>query len=116
MKTYNYFEEICDDVRNYIEENEIEVTEENREDVEDLLNERLWLEDSVTGNGSGSYTFSRYQAEENLCHNMHLLIEASVEWGADLGNWVEKGAEFCDVTIRCYLLRQCISAVLSEIV
>lgn len=30
-----------------------------REDFENDLNEVLWESDSVTGNGSGSYTFSR---------------------------------------------------------
>ena len=30
-------------------------------------------------------------------------------------NPIEKGAEWCDVTIRCYLLNQAISSVLEEI-
>lgn len=73
MTTYNYLESVKEDVRNYIEENAIVVTSNNREELEQELNDTLFTEDSVTGNASGSYTFSTWQAEENLCHNIELL-------------------------------------------
>lgn len=114
MKTYDYLENVKEDVRNYIEENKIVVTSSNREEVEQELNDTLFVNDSVTGNASGSYTFSTWQAEENLCHNMELLMEALTEFGCDL-SYLGKGAEACDVTIRCYLLGQAISEVLDEI-
>lgn len=114
MKTYDYLENVKEDVRNYIEENKIVVTSSNREEVEQELNDTLFVNDSVTGNASGSYTFSAWQAEENLCHNFELLTEALTEIGYDL-SYLEKGAEACDVTIRCYLLGQAISEVLDEI-
>lgn len=114
MKTYDYLENVKEDVRNYIEENKIVVTSSNREEVEQELNDTLFVDDSVTGNASGSYTFSAWQAEENLCHNFELLTEALTEFGCDL-SYLEKGAEACDVTIRCYLLGQAISEVLDEI-
>lgn len=114
MKTYDYLENVKEDVRNYIEENKIVVTSSNREEVEQELNDTLFVNDSVTGNASGSYTFSAWQAEENLCHNFELLTEALTEFGCDL-SYLEKGAEACDVTIRCYLLGQAISKVLDEI-
>jgi hypothetical protein len=114
MKTYDYLENVKEDVRNYIEENKIIVTSSNREEVEQELNDTLFVNDSVTGNASGSYTFSTWQAEENLCHNLELLTEALTEIGCDL-SYLEKGAEACDVTIRCYLLGQAISEVLDEI-
>lgn len=115
MKTYDYLENVKEDVRNYIEENKIVVTSSNREEVEQELNDTLFVNDSVTGNASGSYTFSTWQAEKNLCHNFELLTEALTEFGCDLSH-LEKGAEACDVTIRCYLLGQAISKVLDEIV
>lgn len=114
MKTYNYLECVKKDVRNYIEENKIVVTSSNLEEVEQELNDTLFVNDSVTGNASGSYTFSTWQAEENLCHNFDLLTEALAEFGCDL-SYLEKGAEACDVTIRCYLLGRAISEVLDEI-
>lgn len=69
----------------------------------------------MTGNASGSYTFNTWQAEEYLCHNMDLLEEACAEFGEDVGNAVECGAEYCDVTIRCYLLSGAISDALDEL-
>lgn len=61
MKTYDYLENVKEDVRNYIEENKIVVTSSNREEVEQELNDTLFVNDSVTGNASGSYTFSTWQ-------------------------------------------------------
>ena len=114
MEKYNYYQAVKEDVLNYIKENEIVITEENSEEVEGQLNEDCWISDSVTGNASGSYTFNTWQAEENLCHNWDLLAEALQEFGCDI-NFIERGAEACDVTIRCYLLSQCIASAIDEI-
>ena len=115
MARYNYLESVKEDVLSYIQENEIKVYTSNREEVEEQLNEDLWVEDSVTGNASGSYTFSTWQAEENLCHNWELLAEAMEAFGGSAGEALERGAEYCDVTIRCYLLGQAIAEVLDEV-
>lgn len=112
---YNYLEAVTADVIDYISENNITVTTENRDEVEQQLNDDLWAVDSVTGNASGSYTFSTWQAEENLCHNLDLLEEACEEFGSDVAELLNDGAEACDVTIRCYLLGQAISAALDEV-
>lgn len=103
MERYDYLEAIKEDVLNYINENNIVVTSENRDEVEQDLNDTLFTCDSVTGNASGSYTFNTWTAEEYLCHNWELLAEALTEFGCDM-SYVERGAESCDVTIRCYLL------------
>ncbi len=58
MEKYDYMAAVCDDVRAYIESNEIKVTTNNRDELEEQLNEDLFCEDSVTGNASGSYTFT----------------------------------------------------------
>lgn len=115
METYDYLENVKEDVRNYIEENKIVVTSSNREEVEQELNDTLFVNDSVTGNASGSYTFSTWQAEENLCHNFELLTEALTDFGYNDLSYLKKGAEACDVLIRCYLLGQAILEVLGEI-
>ena len=109
---YNYLENVKEDVRMYIDEN-IDLKEYTQEELEEYLNETLFVEDSVTGNASGSYTFNAYEAEENLCHNMELLQEALEEFGCGT-EYLEKGAEACDVTIRCYLLGRAIAEVLEE--
>lgn len=101
---YNYRKAVLEDVRNYIE-NEIKLKDfRDLDDLRDYLNDTLWLDDSVTGNGSGSYTFSTWKAEENLCHNLDLLGEAMEKFGCRPGDLMENGPEWADVTIRCYLL------------
>lgn len=42
MKTYDYLENVKEDVRNYIEENKIVVTSSNREEVEQELKDTLF--------------------------------------------------------------------------
>ena len=113
---YDYIKEMLEDVKNYIEENKDNESYDfnNREELESLLYDDLWIDDSVTGNGSGSYTFSTYQAEENISHNMDLLKEACQEFGSDPFELLEN-PEKADVTIRCYLLGQVISMALDEI-
>lgn len=110
MERYDYRAEICEDIKAYIAEAEIEITPENVDDWKEALVDTLWAHDSVTGNASGSYTFNAWRAEEYLCHNWELMQEAMQEFGiAKLG-----GAEAMDVTIRCYLLNECISEVLDK--
>ncbi len=111
MQKYDYFEAVCNDVRDYIKENINAADFSDREELEEHLNDMLWAEDSVTGNASGSYTFNAYKAEEDLCHNLDLLKEAYDEFGGtpDFYN-----SESCDVTIRCYLLGSAIVEVLND--
>ena len=115
MEKYNYLENVTADAKTAILENMDMWEWHNREELEENANDWLWTADEVTGNGSGSYTFSAWQAEENLCHNMDELEDACDEFGQDIGEAVKHGAEYCDVTIRCYLLGQAISAALDEL-
>ena len=111
---YDYREAVKEDVLEYIR-NEINLEDfDTLEELEEHLNETLWTEDSVTGNASGSYTFSTYEAEENICHNLDLLGEALDEFGGSC-DILKDGAEAADVTIRCSLLGESIAAALEEI-
>lgn len=112
MEKYNYRESICEDIREYIKEHDIVVTTENKDELYEELNDKLWVDDSVTGNASGSYTFNAWRAEEYLCHNMDLLQDACEEFCCEPKI---DSAEWCDVTIRCYLLGECLSEVLDEL-
>lgn len=113
--SYNYRKAIARDIMDYIN-SEIIFDEwiENREGLEEHLNDVLFIDDSVTGNASGSYTFNTYKAEEYIAHNWDILADAIDEWGLDC-NPFAKGAEWCDVTIRCFLLSECIAMVLDEL-
>lgn len=124
MSNYNYREALKQDIRDYIEDNYIidELAEIARYSIDDLfekLNDELWIEDSVTGNGSGSYTFNRYEAEEYVIDNIPLCTDACEEFGIDSKTFCEKilnkDWEYLDVTIRCYLLNECLIDVLNEL-
>lgn len=125
MEKYDYLSAVKENVKSWINDNDewradyadesgTWLRDDNRDDIEEDLNDRLFIEDSVTGNASGSYTFSTWEAEENLCHNLDLLGEALTEFCCEPNYITEKGAEACDVMIRCYLLGQAISEVLNE--
>ena len=111
---YNYLENVKEDVKEYLKENyNVETMEEIEEIDKDSLYDELFVEDSVTGNASGSYTFSTYKAEENLCHNLDLLKEALECFCSNI-NYIEN-PEACDVTIRCYLLGNAIEEAIEEL-
>lgn len=112
---YDYREAVKSDVLDYIR-NEINFEDfDSLEELEENLNDDLWINDSVTGNASGSYYCSSYRAEEALSHNWDLLAEALEEFGQSGTDILKEGAEAMDVTIRCYLLGQCIAEALEEI-
>lgn len=113
---YNYFEAVCDDVREVIVESWADrfAEFESLDELREALNDELRACDRVTGNGSGSYTFSAWKAEEYLAHNWGVLEEACEEFGADIGEEVKKGAENADVLIRCYYLDAAIKKVLPD--
>lgn len=117
-RVYNYESEVKKDVIEYGNEwlsyNNETVTGDNIDEIRDRLYEVMWTSDRVTGNGSGSYTFNRWVAEENLCHNMDLFLEAVEEFGSDISSLIEEGAEVMDVTIRCYLFPRFLDEFLDE--
>lgn len=116
---YDYREAMTEDVKQWITD-EVNLADwtEDRGGLEQQLNDDLWTADSVTGNGSGSYTFNRVQASLYVLDNMDLLHEAIDEFATNPATVVDKFIsedwERFDVTIRCYLLGSVISDVLDE--
>ena len=116
---YDYREAMTEDVKQWITD-EVNLADwtEDREGLEQQLNDDLWTADSVTGNASGSYTFNRVQASLYVLDNMDLLQEAIDEFATDPATvedkFISEDWEWFDVTIRCYLLGSIISDVLNE--
>lgn len=116
---YDYREAMTEDVKQWITD-EVNLADwtEDREGLEQQLNDDLWTADSVTGNVSGSYTFNRVQASLYVLDNMDLLQEAIEEFATDpatVGDkFISEEWEWFDITIRCYLLGSIISDVLNE--
>lgn len=119
MCNYNYLEAMVEDILEYIR-NEVELSDySDREELEEKLNDDLWVEDSVTGNASGSYTFNTWKAKEYVTDNMGLVTEMCTEFGLDsvsvAEHFLEEDWEYFDVSIRCYLLGQAIAEALDEL-
>lgn len=119
MKIYSYPSHVKQDIKTFIEKRLdsgtfgmlVQGDEDTIEDVKDLM----FDQDDVTGNGSGSYTFNTLKAEECLVGNWDLLREAKDELDPNT-DLIEKGPEYADVLIRCYLLDWCFRKALDEIV
>lgn len=96
-----YADKVREDAQNAIDENIAHYTEEELKDIADTL----WVDDSVTGNGSGSYTFNAAEAAENVGGWIFAddARDAFAEWGyTEIP--ISKGAEWLDVSARCWWL------------
>ena len=115
---YNYLEELKSDVKNYINEVASDYMDcEDMDELRDSLYDNLWDEDSVTGNGSGSYTCNREKAKEYVSDNLDLMVEAYKEFNSIerlVSDLEALDFEIIDVTIRCYLLPQALDEVLED--
>ena len=113
---YDYAAAVYQDVEEWILEyakrEGLELKDIDCELSEADLYDDLFIEDSVTGNASGSYTMNRYQAEENLVGNFDLLKKANDAFGTKMNI---EDAESADVLIRCYLLHDIIQEVLVDL-
>lgn len=119
MTKYNYFESVKDDVREIAEEYESPSEFTTLEDYQQYLYDELFVDDSVTGNASGSYTFNAYKAKEYVSQNLDLLRDAYSEFGEEaetiVNDFLNEEWEKMDVTIRCYVLGCVIWEIAEEI-
>lgn len=110
MTINEYKEQIKNDLLDFAEEQKgyCDSMENFRDDA--------FIEDSVTGNGSGSYTFNSKQAEENIKDLIFSdeLLQMFKDFGYDRVPF-EKGPEYIDVSVRCFLLDECISEIEDEL-
>ena len=118
---YNYFESVTADAKQAILENLDNWDFADRDELEEKANDDLWADDSVTGNGSRSYTFNREAAKEYVTGSddgLDMLRDAVREFDCEheaFTAFLENDWEYLDVTIRCYLLGQAISAAIDEL-
>lgn len=121
MTNKNYFEQVKADVNEYMEDNEYYFNLSDYADVDDFqerIYESMFVADSVTGNGSGSYTFNREEAKEYVLADIDTVKEALSEFcvsAEEVGNkFLEEDWEYLDVTARCYILWQAVGAWIDE--
>lgn len=118
----NYLEQVKDDVRQWIEDNGDYYNLgdfKNEYEFAEYLNEQLWTDDSVTGNGSGSYTFNSIEAKNHVFNDTDTVVNALEEFCCDARTVAEKFInqkwEWLDVSARCYVLQEAIDEVVREI-
>ena len=109
--TYDYLEETKNNIIVYVRENKDYLEGKSQEELYD----EFFICDEITGNASGSYYCNTWKAEEAISHNLDLLAEACEEFGCSDINYLQKGAEWCDVSIRCYILGQALEEVYDEV-
>ena len=118
---YNYKEQIRADVKEWIEDNKEQIEGLDRHDAFEVVYDSCWVDDSVTGNASGSYTFSRWEARQNFFNDedseeyIDQMIEDGFTCRESVGRAVQESQwELLDVSIRCWLLCDAVSDVLDE--
>lgn len=113
MKTY--FEQVKEDVLTYLND-EVETTadayvvegqeQRDSDDLIEALDDILWIDDAVTGNGSGAYS-GGCNDKECVLSNIETVVDACKEWDCidRFANALAAGEwEWLDVTARCYVL------------
>ena len=139
MQEYDYMENVKEDVKDYLTENppciedfaeKIDYTRinlngdceyffENLCDLKEKLNNDLFIDDGVTGNASGSYTFNSNESKEYvLSGGMEILKNAVNECYLSADSFVDyftsENWEALDVTCRCYVLYNAIDEAVDE--
>lgn len=120
---YNYYRAMKEDVKEMIRTYDAcggfcEI--DSIDELADWIQETAWDDDSVTGNASGSYTFSRVEAKANVLDNMDLLLEMAESFGEtaeQIGqHFLNEDWEYFDVSIRCYILGDVAYSVAAEVI
>lgn len=99
--------EVIEDLTELLTENKDQIKDLSTDELRDLIMDYRFA-DSVTGNGSGSYYFNRYEAQETINERGILFDDDFLgyihDMGADLDELLTKGAEDVDVWARCCVL------------
>ncbi len=107
MGIYDYYDAVKADLFEYLKE----IADYESFYYPDI--DHIWDDSSlynrITGNIDGSYYCNTYLAEEALCHNWNLLFEVIEEYDLRNENVIKRGAEYCDVLVRDYVLGQILS-------
>lgn len=107
MRYNDYYMQVLADAKNAVDENV-----DYYEDFDEFY-DNLWCDDSVTGNGSGSYFFNSAKAAEACGEAIfdEKILQTVEMMGEPLGDYLDKGPETIDVVIRVAMLQDVYSDV-----
>ena len=121
MFNYNYKESMKANVREWINEHKDMIDGLDRSDAYEVVEEACWVADEVTGNASGSFTFSRFDARCYIFGDVDSddyiseMVDDGFMSAEEVGQCVASSNwEKLDVCIRCWLLSEAVSVVLDE--
>lgn len=86
-------------------------------DVYEKCHDDMWVDDSVTGNASGSYTCNANKAKSYICDDLDTVLDvlSQNDRDEDIGRmFTHKEWELIDVGVRCYLLGDAVQLVLRD--
>lgn len=112
---YDYRQAMKDDITDYILNNYDLSDYETYDEALDAIEDDLWVEDCITGNG-GMFYDTEEKCLQYVGNNLKLLFEAAdaYEWSIDQIKDKNNPAQHCDCLIRCYLLGECLNKVLHD--
>ncbi len=117
MNRQEYIEEvknsIIDNINDYLD-----IVNDKRGDISQMeqeLHDAMWDDDSITGNGSGSYYCNRYDAKEAVIDNIEEIAEEIEAIFGEIPNDKRYDWEWLDVSMRCAILAEAISYALDEL-
>jgi len=80
--------------------------------VKEKIHDDAWIDDAVTGNGSGSHYFSATESREAVEADRDTVVEALKDFcieADEIGRrFLDGDYEYFDVTARCYVLDEAI--------
>ena len=120
---YDYVESMKRDILDYIADEIDRADYDSRDELETALNDDLWPEDAITGNGCWGYgkyheipgeTIRDYVRENiDLCKESLREFEVTAETIAE--KFFDDDYNYFDCTIRCYCLNWAIHEALDEL-
>ena len=121
-----YTNELIEDITNWIRNNIDYNAFEDLGDLREYLNDNLWAEDSITGNGPQGHYYPTVEEakimlfdEDDGDEGFENFYKVRDEFGTDkrevMEHFLKEDWHWFDSSIRCYLLSECIDSVLEDI-
>lgn len=122
MDLENYTSEMLEDITNWIDYNIDYNDFEDLEALREYLNDNLWTEDDITGNGQRGQYYSTLEKAKNMFiedDGFENFYKVRDELGTDksevMEHFFKEDWHWFDSSVRCYLLSECIDSVLEDI-
>lgn len=117
---YDYVDEMKQDITRWITATINVKDYPDRQELQEYLDDSLWAEDEITGNGTyGGYFEKQEDARISVLDNFELCVEALREFCVPMEKvaeeFLDENWKYFDSTIRCYLLWNVIDSILEDI-